>query len=215
MNRTIHHANALDWLAQQGVVEGASFISSLPDFTEFPSKSLDEWKEWFIAAAVAVLKSCPDDGVVIFYQRDSKKDGAWVDKGFLCQKAAEQTGHAQIWHKIVCRAPPGTTTWGKPAFSHLLCFSKTIRVPLADSTVDVLPIAGKTTWTRGMGVKACIAACNFVLNHTPTRTIVDPFCGHGTVLSVANQLGMSAVGVELSRKRAEKAQLLTIVLDKI
>lgn len=213
MKRVIHHANALEWLASQGVVSGASFITSLPDFSEFPSKTLDQWKAWFIEAASLVLKSCPDDGVTIFYQRDSKKDGAWVDKAYLCQKAAELTEHTQIWHKIVCRAPPGTITWGKPAYSHLICFSKNIRVELANSTIDVLPVAGKTTWTRGMGVKACLAACQFVLDRTQTRTIVDPFCGHGTVLSVANQLGMDAVGVELSRKRAEKAELLSIRLD--
>jgi hypothetical protein len=95
----------------------------------------------------------------------------------------------------------------------MLCFSRGVRVDLGKATADVLPDAGEVTWTRGMGVQACLAACRFILEHTATRTVVDPFCGHGTVLAVANALGMDAVGVELSRKRAKKARALRVTLD--
>ena len=43
-----------------------------------------------------------------------------------------------------------------------------------------------------MGVTACVAAVRFVRDHTPTSTIVDPFCGVGTVLAVANAHGLPA-----------------------
>lgn len=59
-----------------------------------------------------------------------------------------------------------------------------------------------------MGGAACELACRYVLSHTPTRTIVDPFCGVGTVLAVANALGLAAVGVEIANKRARKARNL-------
>ncbi len=61
-----------------------------------------------------------------------------------------------------------------------------------------------------MGVNACLAACRFVLEQTPTRTVVDPFCGRGSVLAAANALGLDAIGVELSPKRARQARNLTI-----
>jgi hypothetical protein len=51
-------------------------------------------------------------------------DGVWIDKAYLVQKAAEQTGHALLWHKLVCRVPPGVATFGKPSYHHMLCFSK-------------------------------------------------------------------------------------------
>ncbi len=210
--REVHCADALEWLAGQGVLAGCSLITSMPDVSEFPSYTLEQWKEWFVRTAGLVLSRCPDDGVTIFYQTDIKKDGTWVDKGYLVQKAAEQLGHALLWHKVVCRAPAGQTTFGRPAYSHLLCFSRGIRSDLGRSSPDVLPQAGEVTWTRGMGVEACLTACRYVLSHTPTRTIVDPFCGHGTVLAVANDLGLDAVGVELSRKRARKARALRMPL---
>jgi hypothetical protein len=51
-------------------------------------------------------------------------DGVWVDKAYLVQNAAEQTGHALLWHKLVARVPPGVTTFGKPSYHHMLCFSR-------------------------------------------------------------------------------------------
>jgi hypothetical protein len=208
--RTVYQADALIWLKENGPFPGAAFISSLPDYSEFPMLSLEEWKQWFIQAAGAILTAAADDSVVIFYQRDAKLNGEWIDKGFLCQQAALASGHNLLWHKIVCRAPAGNITFGKPAYSHLLCFSKKIRVGLESSTPDILAQAGKVTWARGMGVEACKLACKFIKKHTNCTTIIDPFCGHGTVLAVADSLGFSTIGVELSRKRAEKARSLTM-----
>jgi hypothetical protein len=60
-------------------------------------------------------------------------DGVWVDKGYLVQKAAEQSGHALLWHKLVARVPPGVTTFGKPSYHHMLCFSKVSCCYLCDN----------------------------------------------------------------------------------
>ena len=207
--RIVHCEDALEWLGKQEALAGCSLITSMPDFSEFPDLTLPKWKEWFTSTAALVLSRTPTEGVTIFYQTDIKKDGTWVDKAYLCQKAAEQLGHELLWHKVICRAPAGSVTFGRPAYSHMLCFSRGARADVARSTSDVLPKAGDTTWTRGMGTEACLAACKYVLENTPTRTIVNPFCGHGSVLAIANQLGMDAVGIELSKKRAKKARNLT------
>ena len=161
-------------------------------------------------AACLVLSKCPDDGVVIFYQTDLKKVGVWVDKAFMCQKAAELSGQALIAHKIVCRGEVGNPSFGRPGYSHLLAFSKNVRPAIALSTADILPKAGQVTWTRGMGSEACKAACRFIQLHTQSHTIVDPFCGHGTVLTIANSMGLHAIGIEIGGNRVRKARALTL-----
>ncbi len=104
-------------------------------------------------------------------------------------------------------------SFGRPAYAHLLCFSRGVRADPARSTMDVLPSLGKMTWPRAIGLNACRLACDYVLEATTTRTIVDPFCGIGTALAVANERGMHAIGVELNRKRAARAQELRIHAD--
>lgn len=204
--RTVHCADALDWLQSRPVLDGCSLITSLPDVSELPALSLEEWKRWFVDAARLVLSRTPDDGVALFFQTDIKKDGAWVDKGYLVSRAAELEGFTTLSHKVVCRKPPGTITFGRPAYSHLLAFGKKVKLELSRSSPDVLADAGPSTWTRGMGEQACLLAVKFVQDHTASRCIVDPFCGRGSVLAAANALGLDAIGVELSPKRARQAQ---------
>ena len=56
-----------------------------------------------------------------------------------------------------------------------------------------------------MGVNAAVLACAFVRAVSERQgspaCVIDPFCGEGTALCVANELGMDACGVELSRRR--------------
>lgn len=210
--RTVHCTDAVAWLQQQPVLAGCSIVTSLPDVSELSGLSLPDWKRWFVQAARLVLSRLPEDGVALFYQTDIKPDGLWVDKGYLCSRAAEDAGCETLFHKVVCRKPAGTITFGRPSYSHLLCFSRGVRANLAHATADVLPELGEMTWTKAMGVAACATACRFILQHTPSRTVVDPFCGLGTALAVANALGLDAVGVELSPKRARRARSLRVQL---
>jgi hypothetical protein len=64
------------------------------------------------------------------------------------------------------------------------------------------------TWSRAMGLEAARVAVRFVRTHTPSHTLVDPFCGVGTALAVANAEGLHALGVELSARRVRKARTL-------
>jgi hypothetical protein len=113
----------------------------------------------------------------------------------------------------VCRLPPGTPSVGRASYSHLLGFAKKPR-PLRRATADVLPDGGYQPSPKAMGVNACVEACELVRKETPTRTIVDPFCGFGTVLAVANALGLDAIGVDHSARMCKKARVLQIELER-
>ncbi|MBI3184593.1 MAG: SAM-dependent methyltransferase [Myxococcales bacterium] len=208
--RTVFCADALQWLSSREVLSGCSLITSLPDVSELPRPSLQEWRDFFLEAATLILTRCPPEGVAIFFQSDIRQGGEWIDKGQLVSRAAESVGALTLWHKVVCRVPPGSVTFGRAGYSHLLCFSRGVRLDLRRSSADVIPDGGRILWTRGMGVEVCRLACRFALEATSTRTVVDPFCGRGTVLAAANALGLDAIGVEFSRKRCRQARALVI-----
>jgi len=92
-----------------------------------------------------------------------------------------------------------------------MAFSRGLRLPVKESSADVLPELGEMTWSRAMGTAACEEACRFLLRSTACRVVVDPFCGHGTALAVANAYGLDALGVERSEKRAKRARQLRFV----
>jgi hypothetical protein len=190
--RVVHHAEAVAWLRAQGRIAGASVVTSLPDVSELPGLGLDGWRRWFVDAAAAAMRAVPDEGAAVFFQSDIRHRGAWIDKGAL-----------------VCRLPPGTVTSGRASYAHLLGFARAPRPPRR-ATADVLADGGFQPGKKAMGVNACVDACRFVRSETSTRTVVDPFCGWGTVLAVANALGLDAVGVDHSARMCRRARTLEI-----
>lgn len=210
--RRIIQAEALTWLTQHPAPAAASVITSLPDRSELPDLGLDAWQDWFVEAARRVLAWLPDPGLAIFFQSDIRHAGRWIDKGYLVQRAAEAEGRALLWHKIVCRHPPGSISHGRANYSHLLCFAHAPRM-VTHPGPDVLPDAGYKPWSKAMGVEACRLACRFLREESQTELVVDPFCGHGTALAVANHYGFDALGVELSTRKVRAARRLVLDLD--
>jgi hypothetical protein len=210
--RTIHQGDALPWLRDAGTLAGASVVTSLPDASELPALGLDGWRRWFDEAAVLTMQSVPDEGVAIFFQSDVNRDGRWVDKGAMVSRAAERAGMGTLFHKIVCRKPAGTLTHGRASYSHMIGFARVLRPTLRRATPDVLPDGGFQPGVKAMGLLACVDACRFVIAETTTRTIVDPFCGWGTVLAVANALGLDAIGVDLSARMCRRARRLSVAV---
>jgi hypothetical protein len=209
-NREVHLGDGVAWLRQAQLGVEHAVVTSLPDYSELPGLQLLQWQAWFSSTVQLVSERIAFEAVAIFYQTDIKHQGRWVDKGYLVQKGAEAAGAHVLWHKIVCRVAPGTTTFGRPAYAHLICVSRGARVDPGRSTPDVIPRAGAMTWPRAMPMEACEESCRFLRRETDCRIVVDPFCGVGTILAVANAHGFSAVGVELSRKRANKARALAL-----
>lgn len=214
--RRIVQAEALGWLATNPPEAGTSVVTSLPDVSEIPSLSFDAWRAWFVAAAAQVLRWVPGDGVTMFYQSDIRHAGHWVDKSYLVQRAAEETPQRLLFHKIVCRKPAGTPGFGRATYSHLLAFAGPALSPgelaRVASGPDVLPDAGTMSFSRAMGLEAARLACAYLRAATKTRIVVDPFCGQGGVLAVANAMGFDAIGVDLNGRRCRSARKLVVSL---
>lgn len=207
--REVHCADAIPWMKARGVIAGACAVTSLPDVSEV-GLALPAWRAWFLEAVKLVVDAVPETGAALFFQSDIKRDGAWIDKGALVTRAAEDAGARILFHKIVCRRPPGMLTMGRPGFTHLIAVSRAMQCPDVLPIPDVIADAGRQPWVRAMGVRAAGHAVRFARDQVGARVVFDPFCGVGTVLAAANAVGLDALGVELARKRCEQARSLAL-----
>jgi hypothetical protein len=194
--RTVVQADALTWLVENPLPATASVITSLPDISELPALSYNEWRVWFQAAAAKVLQAVSAESIAVFYQSDVRHRGLWVDKSEIVARAARETQSHLLFHKIVLRKEPGTITYGRASYSHLVAYSRTRLPQLAPGSIssDVL-FAGPLANAKVMSPNACLDACRY-----------DPFCGYGTVLAVANALGLDSLGVDLSARMCRRAR---------
>jgi len=213
-HREIHCAEAIGWMRARGRIEVACAVTSLPDVSEV-NLSLPAWRAWFLGAVGLVVDAVPETSAALFFQSDIKRDGVWVDKGSMVIRAAEDAGAHILFHKIVCRRPPGMLTYGRPGYTHLIAVSRAMKCPDVLPLPDIITDAGRLPWVRAMGVRAAAQAVRFARDQVGAKLIFDPFCGVGTVLAVANALGLDALGVELSRKRCEQARALEIKPDEL
>jgi hypothetical protein len=212
--REVHCADAIPWMQARGRMAGACAVTSLPDVSEV-GLALPAWREWFLAAVQLVVAAVPDDSAAIFFQSDIKRDGCWIDKGALVMSAAEAAGARVLFHKLICRRPPGTLTLGRPGYTHLIAVSRTLRCPDVLPIPDIITDAGRQPWVRAMGVRAAAHAVRFARDQAGAKIIFDPFCGVGTVLAVANRLGLDALGVEKAKKRCEQSRQLVVTPGEV
>lgn len=208
--REVFHADATEWLSAHAPLSGASVVTSLPDGAELPTLAFSEWCDWFVAAARLVIRSISSGAMAVFFQSDVLHRGFWVDKGAMVSEAARAEGVDLLWHRIVCRKAPGSASSGRASYAHMLAFGRDVLPSPGSARVDVLPDGGFRPGVKSMGAIACRHACEDIVRTTQTRTIVDPFCGFGTVLAVANALGLDSVGVDLSAKMCRKARTLVV-----
>ena len=106
-------------------------------------------------------------------------------------------------------------TYGRPGYTHLIAVSRAMVCPDVLPIPDVIVDAGPQKWVRAMGVRAAGHAVRFAKEQVGAKIIFDPFCGVGTVLAVANTLGLDALGVEKAKKRAEQARELRARVDEL
>ena len=212
--REVHCADSIAWMKARGRMDGVCAVTSLPDVSEV-GKALPVWREWFLGAVRLVVDSVADESAALFFQSDIKREGVWIDKGAMVIRAAEDAGARVLFHKIVCRRPPGMLTYGRPGFTHFIAVSRAMKCPDVLPIPDVITDAGRSPWVRAMGVRAAAHAVRFAKNEVRAQCVFDPFCGVGTVLAIANTLGLDALGIELSKKRCAQSRELTVTADEL
>ena len=183
-----------------------AIITSLPDASEVDC-GLKGYQEWFTRAVCMVLSSVAQNGVAVFYQSDRKHDGILLSKASLLCNASASTGFRLLWHKIVLRNRVGAINLYRPAYIHMMAFSRSLTAGKA--TPDVIE-QGEIVYKNGIGIKAAYVAVRFAIDKAQARVIYDPFCGRGTILAVANALGCDSIGFDTDETQCIHARALQI-----
>jgi len=200
--RTIYCQDAIPWLEKQTSLD--SIVTSIPEMDEV-KMTFKDYVPFFRNAARLCLEAVKDKGYCIFLQTDRKYKG-WVDKSYLISDEAQKLGIRMIWHKIALRTEVGKADIFRPTYSHMLCYSKkgAIGIPVTDVVQR-----GEVTYANGFGIDAVKLVIQFLKKHK-IKTVTDPFVGSGTVVAVANALGLNGIGVDIDKKQCAKAKALQV-----
>jgi hypothetical protein len=200
--RTIYCQDAIPWLEKQEGLD--AIVTSIPEMDEM-KMTFKEYIPFFRNTARRCLEAVKETGYCIFLQTDRKYKG-WVDKSYLITGEAEALGMRLLWHKIALRVEVGKTDLYRPGYSHMLCYSKKGKIGIP--TADVVH-RGEVTYPNAFGMDAVRHVVGY-LKKQGVKSVVDPFVGSGTVVAIANALGMKAVGVDIDKVQCEKARKLVL-----
>lgn len=201
--RTVECADAIDWLNHRPG-ELKAIITSLPDMEEI-GKSETAWKDFIVSCCRHLHHAMNEKSVIVFYQTDRRHGGKIIDKRTLISEYFLRKDFDLVLSKIALTQNPDTTNLFRPTYTNLFAFSKTATTGKA--TPDVFG-AGKKIYPNAMGLKACRVAIEFIRTAVGKQTIYDPFCGQGSVLKIANDLGFDAHGVDILPEQVKVAQTI-------
>jgi len=211
--------DALEWLRPGGVAPKSIILTGIPDVCEVQNfaPTMQAWEAWFLRAAKCVLEALPPRGIAVLVQTDIRENGhGQVSKLSLVLRAASEVdGVTLLWHKVAHFGTVDESTQGAVKYSHMICFWR------RGSEADPEPVCGlpDVLWRglkpRGLknamrcfGVNMTRAVLVWASRQLGVDTVVDPFCGAGTVLAVGNALGLHAIGVDISPRRVKQAGML-------
>ena len=139
---------------------------------------------------------------MIFVQTDRRKGGRQFSKASVLMNIAQSQGWFLLWHKIELAAEVGKSNLYRPTFRNMLCFGRG-KMSAGQATPDVVP-PSKRLYDMAFGfeaAKVCVEFCKKFSNR-----VLDPFCGYGTVLHVAEEMGADSMGVDIDRRVCEIAE---------
>lgn len=234
--REVIQADALEWLKRPNAVPQNSVIfTSLPDAAEVHdfAPTLERWQAWFTEAVKCVLRALQPEAFAVFYQTDVRVQGlGQISKAYLVLRAAEEVEDvALLWHKVVHFGTVDIPSHSSVSFTNLLCFRRRSEAPPCNGGAGALSAAANTVLDFGstipdvvargpkphqlknaarcMGTNTVLAVLKWVRRRFPhIQTVVDPFCGAGTVLAIGNVLGLQAIGVDTCKRRVRQATAL-------
>jgi len=204
MKRQVICQDALEWLPKHG--KNPCIITSLPEMDEM-DMNVKEYEVFFRSAARACFEAVIDTGYCIFLQTDRKHQG-WIDKGYWITDEGRDLGFHTVWKKIALTKEVGSADLFRPTYSTMICFTK--KGLVGKLFPDVI-YTGEKTYSNAFGIES-VKLCIEYAKAQGVKKVLDPFCGSGTTLAVANAYGLDAIGVELSKPFCEQSRKLKLTI---
>jgi len=180
-----------------------AIITSLPDMEEIGETKIYKYHLWLFVACEKLRNSIDENGVIFFYQTNRKYKGTLIDKNSLITSQFIPYEFNKVFEKIILRKEPETIDRYRPTYTTLTAFSKTLKA--GQPTPDIIH-RGNMMYKNAMGENAIKVCLDFVKKNVETDTILDPFCGRGSVLRLANFYGYNAIGIDIDPKQCEIAK---------
>ena len=197
LSKSIICADAIEWLKSNTC---EAVFTSPPDAEEI-GRTLDEWEGWFRNAVSLCFRAA--SGPVVFYVTDRKSGGRIYSKAGIVLSESATCGAIPAWHKICLRRDVGKTDLHRPTFTHLLAFNG----QPGRASPDVIQ-RGEAVYRNGTGIAAARVAVEWIMKQA--ESITDPFCGQGTILAVAEALGIPSTGIDIDETQCEKSRSLVL-----
>ncbi len=202
MTREIIRADALEWLAETDL-RGA-VVTSLPDADEI-ELSVDQWLEFYKTGLDLCLAIA--DPVFVIYATDRLYKRRWISKATMIHEAILRAGFKPVWHKISLRREAGKIDLHRPGYSHLIAAAKG-KVGPGKRTQDVFR-PSRSIYENGAPINAARLAVSFALS--ASEVVIDPFCGRGTFVALAEYLGAKkTIGIDIDPNQCAAARRLKI-----
>jgi hypothetical protein len=202
MSRELINDDAVAWIRRQKMIP--NIITGFCDLDE-TSLDFEEYLKMVKQMARLALARLHPQGYAIFIQTDRKYQGQWVSKPFILMQAAKEAGVKLLWHKIILHREVGKVDTYRPGYAHMLCFSRDGGPGAA--TPDVMP-PGTKSYKNATPEEPALMAAAFIKRYSKAPlVIVDPFVGRGTVMAIANALGMDGVGIDIDPTQLELARV--------
>lgn len=202
--RKIICADALKWLDDNKNIGG--IICGLPDLAEMEGviNNYKDYELWFSQAITKCLLSLSEGVPAIFCQTDRKIDFRWLSKSTIIINAARALHMKILFHKIIVRNGINKIDLYRPGYSFLIAVGDENCKP-GKATADVIERGG-VIYDNGFPINAAHLSLDFLKGKT--KTIVDPFCGRGTIPYLAEQSNFDSIGIDIDKNQCDIAAKL-------
>lgn len=198
--REVVVADAFEWLDRQ---DEGPLLAYLPEATGYEPGDLEYlgWIERATASCLWAAGGAPSGLFVV----DRLADGRWFSKTRPLLRVAEDYGARLVAHRIYYTREPGVVDLRRPSYAHGLFFGPRP----GKRRPDVLPF-GRRLWPRGIGVGAARDAVSWIAELAPGATVLNPFCGRGTFLAAASEVGLDGRGCDVDAESVAAARSLVL-----